>query len=69
MRTTIIAGRPDLGMPDWRNEVAGKPMTDQDVTDVVAWISSQRPKTPGQPYPNPQLNSSVNSNIQPEKGQ
>ncbi|HVJ09393.1 MAG TPA: c-type cytochrome [Acidisarcina sp.] len=51
LRTLIIAGRPDLGAPDWRNDVPGHPMTDQDVTDVVAWLSSQRSKTPGQPYP------------------
>jgi cytochrome c oxidase cbb3-type subunit 3/ubiquinol-cytochrome c reductase cytochrome c subunit len=40
-------------MPDWRNDVAGQPMSDQEITDVVAWLSSQRPKTPGQPYAAP----------------
>jgi cytochrome c oxidase cbb3-type subunit 3 len=42
LRTTIIAGRPDIGQPDWRNSVPGHPMTDQQVTDVVGWLSSQR---------------------------
>jgi cytochrome c oxidase cbb3-type subunit III len=51
LRAVIIAGRPDLGHPDWRNALPGHPMSDQDVTDVVAWIGSQRQKTPGQPYP------------------
>jgi cytochrome c oxidase cbb3-type subunit 3 len=51
LRAIIIAGRPDLGHPDWRNALPGHPMSDQDVTDVVAWIGSQRQKTPGQPYP------------------
>jgi cytochrome c oxidase cbb3-type subunit 3/ubiquinol-cytochrome c reductase cytochrome c subunit len=51
IRTTAIAGRPDLGMPDWRNQMPGHSMTDQDVTDTVAWVISQRPQTPGQPYP------------------
>jgi len=51
LRTIVIAGRPDLGAPDWRNNVAGHPMTDQEVTDVIAWLSSQRSTTPGQPYP------------------
>jgi cytochrome c oxidase cbb3-type subunit 3 len=51
LRTLIITGRPDLGAPDWRSNLPGHPMTDQDVTDVVAWIASQRSKTPGQPYP------------------
>lgn len=51
LRTIIIAGRPDLGQPDWRNDVQGKPMTDQEITDAVAWLSSLRIATPGQPYP------------------
>ena len=51
LRAIIIAGRPDLGHPDWRNTQPGHPMSDQDVTDVVAWMASQRKKTPGQPYP------------------
>ena len=50
LRTTLIAGRPELGMPDWRGNVPGKPMSDQDITDVVAWLASQRVQTPGQPY-------------------
>ena len=54
LRTLVIAGRPDLNAPDWRNNVPGHPMTDQEVTDVVAWLSSQRVKTPGQPYSQPQ---------------
>ncbi len=44
LRTTVIAGRPDLGSPDWRNDVPGKPMSDQDVSDVVAWLAAQRPQ-------------------------
>ena len=51
LRTIVIVGRPELGAPDWRNNVPGKPMSAQDVSDVVAWLASQRPKFPGQPYP------------------
>ena len=51
LRTTVLAGRPDLGQPDWRNDVSGQPMTAEDVSDVVAWLAAQRPETPGQPYP------------------
>jgi cytochrome c oxidase cbb3-type subunit III len=51
LRTVVIAGRPELGAPDWRGDVEGRPMSAQDVSDVVAWLSSQRPKFPGQPYP------------------
>lgn len=50
LRTVVIAGRPELGAPDWRGNVPGKPMSDQEVTDVVAWLASQRSKNPGQPY-------------------
>ena len=50
LRTTVIAGRPDLNQPDWRGYVAGRPLSSQDVSDVVAWLSSQRPQFPGQPY-------------------
>jgi mono/diheme cytochrome c family protein len=50
LRTVVIAGRADLGAPDWRGYVPGRPMSDQDVTDVVAWLASQRVQSPGQPY-------------------
>lgn len=51
LRTVVIAGRPELGAPDWRGDIEGKAMSAQDVSDVVAWLSSQRPKFPGRPYP------------------
>jgi mono/diheme cytochrome c family protein len=47
LRTIVIAGRPDIGQPDWRNDQPGHPMNDQEVTDVVSWLSSQRPKAGG----------------------
>lgn len=50
LRTIVIAGRPELGAPDWRGNVPGKPMSDQEVTDVVAWLASRRAQNPGQPY-------------------
>lgn len=51
IRTTVIAGRPDLGMPDWRGHSSGIPMTDDEVTNVTAWLMAQKPALPGQPYP------------------
>lgn len=50
LRTTIIAGQPEQGMPDWRSDVTGRAMTDQEITDTVAWLASHRVATPGQPY-------------------
>jgi cytochrome c oxidase cbb3-type subunit 3 len=50
LRTIIIAGRPDLGNPDWKQVRPGQPLTDQDVSDVVAYLHSLRSDTPGQPY-------------------
>jgi mono/diheme cytochrome c family protein len=50
LRTIVIAGRPELSAPDWRGYVAGHPMSDQEVTDVVSWLASHRVATPGQPY-------------------
>ena len=50
LRTIVITGRPELGAPDWRGNVPGRPMTDQEITDVVAWLASRRAQNPGQPY-------------------
>jgi mono/diheme cytochrome c family protein len=51
LRTVVIAGRPELGAPDWRGNLRDRPMSTQEIVDVVAWLSSQRPQLPGQPYP------------------
>jgi cytochrome c oxidase cbb3-type subunit III len=50
LRTIVITGRPELGAPDWRGNLPGKPMSDQEITDVVAWLISHRVQNPGQPY-------------------
>lgn len=50
LRTIVITGRPELGAPDWRGNVPGKAMSDQEITDAVAWLASHRVQTPGQPY-------------------
>ena len=56
LRTIVIAGRPELGAPDWRSDVEGRAMSAQDISDVVVWLSSQRPTFPGQPYPITSMN-------------
>jgi len=45
LRSTIVAGRPEQGMPDWRSDISGlgsRTMSDQEVADVVAWLGAQR---------------------------
>jgi cytochrome c oxidase cbb3-type subunit 3/ubiquinol-cytochrome c reductase cytochrome c subunit len=53
LRTTILAGRPDLGQPDWRGGDEAEPLTDQELTDIVAWLASKRAAAPGRPYRTP----------------
>jgi mono/diheme cytochrome c family protein len=50
LRTIVVAGRPDSGAPDWRGNVADRPMSNQDITDVVSWLASHRVAVPGRPY-------------------
>ena len=42
LRTAVIVGRSDLGMPDWRANIPGRPMNPQEISDVVAWLASHR---------------------------
>lgn len=62
LRSVVIAGRPDEAMPDWRHDVddsgpskatPAKIMTDEQITDILAWIASKRVANPGQPYAQP----------------
>jgi len=50
LRSMIVAGQPDQGMPG-SDHAGAHPMTDQDVTDIVAWLVAHRTQAPGQPYP------------------
>jgi mono/diheme cytochrome c family protein len=45
LRTIIVAGRADIGQPDWRlagGSSAGAPLSGQDVTDIVTYLGSLR---------------------------
>jgi cytochrome c oxidase cbb3-type subunit 3 len=42
LRTITIAGRPELGMPNYQNLVSNQPMSDQDIADIVGWLVSHR---------------------------
>jgi mono/diheme cytochrome c family protein len=53
LRSFIVAGQPDQGMPGSTSDLSGdaaRPITDQEVADVVAWLASHRAAAPGQPY-------------------
>jgi mono/diheme cytochrome c family protein len=53
LRSTILGGRPEQGMPDWRshsNGAGSRAMTDPEITDIVAWLAAQRTSYPGEPY-------------------
>jgi cytochrome c oxidase cbb3-type subunit 3 len=54
LRTIIIAGRPDLGHPDWRHDVPqgapASPLSSEEVDDIVAYLGSLRnPQTAATP--------------------
>jgi mono/diheme cytochrome c family protein len=40
LRTSIVVGRPDLGMPDYRVLNRGRPLSEQDIADLVTYIGS-----------------------------
>ncbi|MGC2499832.1 MAG: hypothetical protein WA374_18955, partial [Acidobacteriaceae bacterium] len=46
LRTIIVAGRPDIGQPDWQHDSAkgapATPLTGQEITDIVAYLGSLR---------------------------
>jgi cytochrome c oxidase cbb3-type subunit III len=46
LRSIIIAGRPDIGQPDWRHDASGgsaaAPLSNQDVDDIVTYLASLR---------------------------
>jgi cytochrome c oxidase cbb3-type subunit 3 len=70
LRTTMIVGRMDWGMPDWSHRIPHHAMSDQEMSDVVAWLSSQRPKyaslaaQAGRPAPRP-----LATEVSPSRGQ
>ena len=57
LRTIAITGRPELNAPDFRGNLPGHVMSDQEITDVVAWMSSQRTSSTS-----PQVGAAMRSN-------
>jgi cytochrome c oxidase cbb3-type subunit 3 len=42
LRTLVIAGRPDLGHPAWRDYAGKAPLDSAQISDLVAWLSAKR---------------------------
>jgi len=40
LRTSIVVGRPDLGMPNYRVLNLGRPLSEQDIADLVTYLAS-----------------------------
>jgi mono/diheme cytochrome c family protein len=66
LRSIIIAGRPDIGHPDWRHDAPeGKPaapLSAEEVDNIVAYLGTLRnpqPATTGAPAPTPQAGRST----------
>jgi len=47
LRTTVIVGRRFISKVDCSATTTGQPMSSQEVSDLVAWLVSQRPKAIG----------------------
>lgn len=42
LRSIVIAGHPQADQPDWRSYIPGRPLTSQEINDIVAWLASHR---------------------------
>jgi cytochrome c oxidase cbb3-type subunit III len=58
LRTTVIVGRRFIGKTDCRATTNGQPLSAQEVSDLVAWLVSQRPRTLGYQSSQPASQSS-----------
>jgi cytochrome c oxidase cbb3-type subunit 3/ubiquinol-cytochrome c reductase cytochrome c subunit len=51
LRSVILAGQFEYDPPHgWLSYSPGHDLTDQEITDIVAWLASHRTATPGQVY-------------------
>jgi mono/diheme cytochrome c family protein len=50
LRSWILAGQTEQGSHDWQSYSPDHELSDQEVTDIVAWLASHRTATPGQVY-------------------
>ncbi|MGA8029474.1 MAG: cytochrome c [Bryobacteraceae bacterium] len=61
LRTSIIVGRADMGMPDYRTLNLGHALTNQDVANLVAYLASLRPANAAPQNPSVQTTGSGQS--------
>jgi mono/diheme cytochrome c family protein len=48
LRSAVVVGRPELGMPPFRGYEGEPALGDQEISDVVAWLAAQRPERPSE---------------------
>lgn len=51
LRTLLVVGRPELGLPDWSKARPSAPLSGEEIADMVAWLSSLRPQPGGVSQP------------------
>lgn len=51
LRTLVIGGATELGLPNYREAIPGRALTDPEIADLVAYLSSQRPTAFGSSTP------------------
>ncbi|MGI4830692.1 MAG: c-type cytochrome, partial [Janthinobacterium lividum] len=49
LRSIIVAGQPEQGMPDWRSDGL-HPLNEPEITNLVGWLAQHRIAKPGQIY-------------------
>ena len=49
LRSIILAGQVNGSPHNWHS-YGSRPLTDADITNIVAWLASHRVAAPGQPY-------------------
>ena len=49
LRSIVIAGRPELGCPDFASRTHGRALTGDEISDVTAWLVSNRKNEFGEP--------------------
>jgi mono/diheme cytochrome c family protein len=42
LRSYVVAGHLDDNAPDWRSYISGRALSEEEITDIVAWIASHR---------------------------